>query len=56
MLGRGTLQGGELDVPKMDLPKPGESLFGKPSKNKSLGISRLVDDDDGVYTAASPGN
>ena len=34
-------EGGELDVPKMDLPKPGESLFGKPSKNKSLGISRL---------------
>ncbi|CAJ1427486.1 unnamed protein product, partial [Effrenium voratum] len=25
---------GELDMPKMDLPKPGESLFGKPSKNK----------------------
>eukprot|EP00913_Durusdinium_trenchii_P016878 g15868.t1 len=25
---------GDLDVPKMDLPKPGESLFGKPSKNK----------------------
>eukprot|EP00438_Fugacium_kawagutii_P024471 Skav217926 [mRNA] locus=scaffold2633:106605:110712:- [translate_table: standard] len=27
---------GDFDVPKMDLPKPGESLFGKPSKNKRL--------------------
>ena len=24
-------------MPKMDLPKPGESLFGKPSKNKPPG-------------------
>ena len=32
-------RGGDFDVPKMDLPKPGESLFGKPSKNKRLGTT-----------------
>lgn len=35
-MGSGDILGlsGDFDVPKMDLPKPGESLFGKPSKNK----------------------
>lgn len=35
-MGSGDILGlsGDFDVPKMDLPKPGESLFGKPSTNK----------------------